>query len=154
MSKKVIIMIALPGAGKSTEAGLIKESVEKSGRQCAIHSTDDYFINAWGQYQFEPEKLIGNHALNQEAFARSLENGIDVVIVDNTNLRRVHREVYAQKAREEGYEVHYLVLGSFGPKSCFVYSKRNKHGVPLGTIRRMAEYYEPVTVEEQHGTNS
>lgn len=153
MSKKVIIMIALPGAGKSTEAEVLKEACEAAGRTCDIHSTDDFFVDSWGEYKFDPSKLAMYHEMNRDSFERSLERGTDVVIVDNTNLQRRHREVYAELARDYDYEVHYRVIGSFGPTSCYAYAKRNKHNVPLGTIRRMANRYEPVTEEElQDGT--
>lgn len=145
---KVYIMVGLPGSGKSTEAALIKEACASAGKSCEIHSTDHYFVDHWGEYKFEPEKLAQYHEYNREAFERSLENGKDVVIVDNTNLHRRHREAYAEIARDYGYEVIYHVVGGFGSTCCFAYSKRNQHGVPLGTIRRMADRYEPVTEEE------
>lgn len=152
--KVVNILIGLPGSGKSTEAAAIKATCKAAGNTCEIHSTDDYFVDHWGEYVFEPEKLAQYHEYNRGAFERSLERGINNVIVDNTNLQRRHREAYAELARDYGYEVNYILVGYFGPSFCYTYSKRNRHGVPLGTIRRMANRYEPVTEEEKLAADS
>jgi hypothetical protein len=148
MKKRVYMRIGLPGAGKSSGLEPLRAACGMSGLSLEIHSTDEFFVDSWGKYQFDFRKLAEYHELNKAAFTRSLETGKDVVVVDNTNLRRVHREAYRDLADEFDYDVIYQVVGSFGPKACMVYANRNTHGVPLGTIVRMAQQFEPVTEEE------
>lgn len=145
---KVYIRIGLPGSGKTSGLLPLINACKDLGKSLEIHSTDNFFVDAWGKYEFDFRKLEEYHEMNRQAFLRSLEKGVDVVVVDNTNLRRNHREAYASLADEFGYEVIYQVVGSFGPVFCKVCANRNTHGVPLGTICRMAASYEPVTDEE------
>ena len=149
MRKRVEILVGLPGSGKSGAAADLKVACEAIGNTCEIHSTDDYFVDSWGEYKFDPSKLSENHELNRSAFERSLESDVDVGVVDNTNLRRLHRDAYVELALEYGYAVQFTTIGSFGPKAAYVYSKRNVHGVPLGSIARMAKQAEEVTDEER-----
>ena len=53
--KFCFIMRGVPGSGKSTVASKIK------GENGIIHSTDDYFIDANGEYQFDKTLLAKNH---------------------------------------------------------------------------------------------
>lgn len=53
-----------------------------------IHSTDSYFVDAaTGRYTFNPELLSINHQRNLDAFCASLAEGVNTVIVDNTNIQ-------------------------------------------------------------------
>ncbi len=135
--KQVIIMCGAPGAGKSTRAAEILRVAQSNNLRGAIYSTDDAFM-VDGRYQFDGRKLPEYHARNFQSYAMGLADGLDVVIVDNTNLVAAHREPYLKLARAMGYEVSVEVVGEFTEVAVATYAARNTHGVPLEAIRRMA----------------
>lgn len=135
--KSAVIMIGLPGSGKSTRAKQIANTCASNGYSCKIHSTDDYFmIN--GKYCFNAKKIGYHHRLNQEAFCKSIDAGVDCVIVDNTNIRQRDRDIYATYAESKGYEVQYEVVGEFTDEFVAVCAERNTHDVPHEVISKMA----------------
>ncbi len=139
--KRVIIMVGLPGASKSTRAAEILRVAESNNLRGAIYSTDNFFM-VDGKYQFNGGKLSEYHARNFINYAMGLADGLDLVIVDNTNLVAAHREPYAKLARAMGYQVDYEVVGEFTEEAIQIYAARNVHGVPLDGIRRMAKSVE------------
>lgn len=138
-TKKAVILVGLPGSGKSTKAldiaqkALLESSV-------AYHSTD-LFMMENGEYKWTREKLGWAHKSNQEAFQQSLDMKIGVVICDNTNIRARDRRFYIDAAQAAGYELQTIVVGSFDEDSCKLYAARNTHGVSLETIQEMARVY-------------
>ena len=132
--KVAFIIRGVPGSGKST---LAKKLAGDGG---IVHSTDNYFsVN--GEYRFDPEKLSAYHDLNHAAFCRSLREGIDVVVCDNTNAKRWQFEPYAQAAQRAGYVVAFVVMPH--PNSN-VAARRTIHNVPAHVIERMIEEWENV----------
>lgn len=133
--KLVIIPIGLPGSGKSTFTKMVKDS---SGYRVDVHSTDEFFVDKNGKYNFDPSKLGRYHKQNLENFKKSLLKRTPVIIVDNTNLRARDRNKYANEAKKAGYEVQMVVIGEFTDEAAKIYAKRNKHGVSLEKIKEMA----------------
>jgi predicted kinase len=132
ITKDAYIMRGVPGSGKSTKAA------ELAGDKGVIHSTDTYFMVA-GQYRYDPSKLQEYHSRNQAAFEQSLQDGVPVVICDNTNVRVAHMLPYITVARRYGYRVHIVELPHPDP---VVAAQRNSHGATEDTIRRMLRNWE------------
>jgi predicted kinase len=130
--KIAYIMRGVPGSGKST---LAKQLANSNG---AIHSTDDFFC-VDGKYFFNPEYLQEYHKRNFDAFCLSLNNGVPVVILDNTNTRRWHFERYVEAAKQAGYLVAFVILPHPAPE---VATQRTLHKVPAYAIKRMIEEWE------------
>lgn len=143
MNKTAIIMIGVPGSGKSTKAGqLLRERLEVPGTSGVIHSTDSYFVDASGVYNFDVKKLGYFHTLNVKAYEASIDKGIDLVICDNTNVRARDRKPYIEYAKKKGYSVVIEVVGNFETKDDLkLYAARNTHGVPYASIEKMWETY-------------
>lgn len=126
--KIVYIMRGVPGSGKSTLAKVL------AGAAGRIHSTDDFFIGADGQHCFKPEKLEEYHRRNFEAFCRSLDERVPVVVCDNTNVRRQHFEPYVRAARQKGYLVAIVNMPHPAVEEAVW---QNIHGVPASAIQKM-----------------
>ena len=121
-------MRGIPGSGKSTVANKLK------GENGVIHSTDNYFINSEGVYEFDPSKIKDNHKQNFEAFKNSIDDKVETVIVDNTNTQEFEFKRYAEYAIENGYIVSYVSLPFPSAEEA---AERNSHGVPQEAIERM-----------------
>ena len=130
--KVAYIMRGVPGSGKSTIAKQL------AGDNGSVHSTDDFFY-VDGEYRFNPECLREYHDLNFEAFRNNLNNGVPVIILDNTNTRRWHFERYVEAAESTGYLVALVVLPHPAPE---VAAQRTIHKVPAHAIQRMIEGWE------------
>lgn len=104
-AKRLVLMQGLPGSGKSTVAREIAADAEAEGLRAVIRSTDDFFTTSDGHYAFDEEKLPTAHRLNEMRADRDMEDGVDVVIVDNTFTRREFAQPYVDSARKHGYEI-------------------------------------------------
>jgi len=159
-------MRGIPGSGKSSVARQIAETpigtqgvfwhqigefgpdqrcalyygIEDGDIYSAIHSTDDYFINAEGVCVFNRMALGRVHSKNFKSFRESCELEIPIVICDNTNLVRKEWKKYAACADNRGYAVVFVEMPLPDPK---VAAERNSHGVPLADIERMIRKWEP-----------
>ncbi|CCQ12054.1 hypothetical protein PALB_29550 [Pseudoalteromonas luteoviolacea B = ATCC 29581] len=142
--KQAIILRGLPGSGKSHYAQtLAEELVAADEARFVILSTDDYFVQADGGYQFDKSKLSEFHNLNLARYINALAEGIELVIVDNTNIRRWEFIAYLSAAHAMGYQVKEVVVGEVKDKSLqHLYQKRNTHNVALRTISNMARQFE------------
>jgi tRNA uridine 5-carbamoylmethylation protein Kti12 len=154
----VYIMRGLPGSGKSTRARLLIEEAKNGGngdnrdnedktKRAIIHSTDDYFLQPDPNdpdklvYCFNLQKLGSFHNKNYQAFCRSIDEGIEVVIVDNTNIKRSEFKRYRKRAEENGYRVEEIVVGEFTPEAVELYAARGLHRVPKEVIASMASKF-------------
>uniref|UniRef100_A0A7S3N2P0 ATP-binding protein n=1 Tax=Euplotes harpa TaxID=151035 RepID=A0A7S3N2P0_9SPIT len=126
--KYCFIMRGVPGSGKSTVAKRIK------GEEGVVHTTDNYFLNENGEYVFDRDLLAENHKKNFQAFCKSIDEGVESVIVDNTNTTEREYKRYQEYATEHGYVVSFVVIPHI-PAS--VAAARNSHGVPEEAIKNM-----------------
>ncbi|CAI2382942.1 unnamed protein product [Moneuplotes crassus] len=122
------IMRGVPGSGKSTVAHKL------CGENGVIHSTDNYFVNEEGVYEFDPSKIKEYHGQNYKDFKKSIDDKVETVVVDNTNVQEFEYKKYVEYATENGYVVSYVTLPFPDPE---VAAERNSHGVPLEAIQRM-----------------
>lgn len=136
------IMRGIPGSGKSTMARHILAQSLSEGADGAIFSTDDYFMSPQGDYVFDPVKLAAAHAWNQDRAVRAMDK-LDTIIIDNTNILKAHYANYVAEAKARGYRINIVTVGSFDPDFVQECAMRNTHRVPLHTIQRMAQNFEP-----------
>jgi len=119
--KRVLIIIrGVPGSGKSWLAEKIAEKWKMQ-----ICTTDDFFINASGQYSFEPTKLPLNHTANiiRTFILASLGKSI---VVPNTFIEPWEMLMYARIAQHFNMDVVYITL----PHPKDTHGKNNIHNVP------------------------
>jgi predicted kinase len=129
--KKLLLIIGIPGAGKSTLANKIKaENPEFANAN--IWEADMFFIKN-GEYNFNPNILGAAHHWCQAKVKSDMILGQNV-IVSNTNLTPTERRPYIKLAKEYGYEVEVIECnGGF----------KNIHGVPETSLERMKKKYKP-----------
>jgi len=139
--KKMIMMRGVPGSGKSYLAEQLAKLAAKTG-SVVLYSTDEFFMSE-GQYKFDPTKLGKYHMQNIERAAKAAENGVDTIIIDNTNIRHWEMRAYAQIADKNGYEVEFVESNSPWARDAVECARRNTHGVPLDKIIQMLQGFEP-----------
>lgn len=135
---KVVILRGIPGAGKSTKAKALLNESKVGGMIC---STDNFFI-VNGHYKFDATKLGINHGKCFAQFTEALGWKVPLVILDNTNIKRKDFAHYVTAAKNAGYEVEEIVVGSFDDEFIKLCDQRNVHGVPVRNIERMARTFQ------------
>jgi len=133
--KIAIINRGVVGSGKSTFAHALQESAINSGRSCTVHNTDEYFI-VNGEYLFDATKLGIYHNMNLNSFIESMEQGINIVVCDNTNTTPKEYRKYVDAAKNSGYTVIGMV---FIPDQVEVHCSRNTHNVPEFVVENMVQ---------------
>jgi len=141
---KLCIYRGLPGSGKTRA---IKEWVDQlidnnRVRNVIACSADKFFYDNRGEYNFNPYKIAQAHSECQIDAMQAMFNGVDIVIIDNTNTQKWEYAIYEEMAKIFDYVVEYKTIGGLSNEDCERYAKRNTHGVPLEAIKRMAERFE------------
>ena len=109
MKKTVIINRAVPGSGKTTITNCIVNELRNNNINVAIHSTDEYFM-VGNKYVFDNTKLFEYHQKNVKEFITSIDNKLDVVICDNTNIAPWQTKEYTKIARANNYQILFITL--------------------------------------------
>lgn len=138
MNKTLLMIIGIPGSGKSTMAEKIKkENPEYSDSN--IWEADMFFVNPKnGEYNWNVERLASAHRWCQIQVENDMRDGKNV-IVSNTNLRPRERKPYIDLAKKYGYKVEVITCdGGF----------KNIHNVPEETIERMKQKFVPYSEDE------
>lgn len=153
--KTLILIRGLPGSGKSTYAqGIASSYFLDGGRTVAVCSTDDYHM-VDGEYVFQPSRLGEFHNANQLQAGSYMAHGIELVIVDNTNIKRREMKPYIDYAKGFEYDIKEVIVGEerllpeLGDACPYKFAdyidmcaKRNTHGVPRDVIEKMARKFE------------
>jgi len=128
LEKQVILMLGVPGAGKSTYIRGIPGEV-------VVASADHYFIDReTGQYLFDGSQLGRAHSECLAKFkAAVIRPGAITVVVDNTNTQLKALVPYVEFANQHGI-IPTLVHIVADPK---VAAARNVHGVPEDSVMNM-----------------
>jgi tRNA uridine 5-carbamoylmethylation protein Kti12 len=135
----VIALRALPGSGKSTFAKQLIEQLDAEGKSVEVFSSDDYFVELGeGEYKFDFTHLPLAHGQCFRKFIEALQKGVDVVIVDNTNLSAWEISPYQLGAGAFGYEFQIKEIKA-DPEEAF---KRQQHGVPETSFEAMHGRFE------------
>jgi len=99
--KSLIFMQGIPGSGKSTVA----RSLIGLNEDAIVFSTDDFWYDVNGIYQFDQSRICEAHQWNQQRTIEAMQQEISKIIIDNTNIKRWNIESYLTVASIYGYEV-------------------------------------------------
>lgn len=135
---KLILIIGIPGSGKSTFANLYKNT-HREFRDANIWEADSYFIDPkTGVYDWKMEELGLAHKWCQEKTEQDMIDERNV-IVSNTSLTPRERRPYIQLAKKYDYEIEvHTCNGNF----------KNIHGVPDDKIKQMKNKFVPFSEDE------
>lgn len=153
--KRLVLMRGIPGGGKSTKARAIAiKHLSQRGSSMAICSTDDYHM-VDGEYVFNAAMLGQFHELNHKRAEQFMRCETELVIIDNTNIKRRDMKPYRDSAEKLGYTVEEVIVGKNEllpdledacPHKFTDYihmcAARNTHGVPLEAIEGMARKFQ------------
>lgn len=82
-----------------------------------------------GTYQFDATQLGHAHGACQRAFVEALKSGVELVVVDNTNIKLRDMKYYIDQAKAFGYDWSIEEVVAPNPQ--------NIHGVPESKVLEM-----------------
>lgn len=132
--KTLIIFRGIPGSGKSTMAEAVALAWKQLGKTVAgPFEADHYMVDEKGNYKFDPKRLGYCHKSCLWDCEMAMDDGADVVIQSNTNVKHWEFAKYVELAKDNGYTVQEVIVkGDFG----------NTHGVPADKVKEMKERFE------------
>lgn len=130
---KVVIMRGASGAGKSTY-------IKNNFPDAVVCSADHFFINEKGEYIYNKDLISKAHEACMRKFLHCVQSyptslPVELIVVDNTNIRFAELSPYALVAKVCGYEVEVIRLC----ENVNVAAERNTHNVPLKVVKDMAK---------------
>jgi hypothetical protein len=102
----VILLRGCSGSGKNFTADFIKSLYPDS----LIISNDDYFIEKYGYYKWNPKEVIKAEASSRAKFIKALEDKSKVIVIANTNLIPKRFNFYLDNGKKFGYSVLSLIV--------------------------------------------
>jgi predicted kinase len=124
--KTLIILRGLPGSGKSSLAKLICSEDN-------IFEADQFFYNN-DQYNFDVTKLGEAHDYCFNGVKTAMLNGVETIVVSNTNTTEKEIKPYMGLAEQFGYRVTSVIVENrHGSKSI--------HNVPEETMVKMVNRF-------------
>lgn len=131
-----IIMIGLPGSGKTTFAKALAEALDSK-----VVSADDYMVNDQGEFTFDPARLGECHNASFCAALDEMHGGVcDALVIANTNMTNMERAPYVALARAFGYKVKFVQFLAVASEVL----DYQTHGVPMAKLEAMARRWEPI----------
>ena len=132
---KTLYLICGPsGSGKTTFANKLKKEKDVTNH----FEADQWMVDLYGNYFFDPKRLSYCHAECQKSAERSMQREEDV-IVSNTTLTKKEAKPYIDLSKKYGYnvEIHHMT-GQF----------QNEHGVPNWKIEEMKNKRQLFSLED------
>lgn len=127
MNKTLILLRGLPGSGKSTVAKLFPKAPH--------YEADMYFMDADGNYKFDPTQLKMAHNWCAIQTQKAMLDEYPVIVVSNTFTQKWEMDTYYGLADMHGYQVASLIVENR-------HGGENIHGVPADKLEIMKNRFE------------
>jgi len=124
--KNLILLRGVSGSGKSTIAPMFNTT--------NIVSTDDFFLDEYGDYVFDANSLVINHQKCQLAVDMMMQDNEGLIVVHNTFTKDWEMSHYFDLARKYGYAVHTMIVENR-------HGSKNVHDVPQDSIKAQIERF-------------
>lgn len=138
-SKMMFILRGLSGSGKST----IAKEIEDTYKGAVVCSADQFFT-VRGRYMFDPKRLREAHEYSHEKARRACIRNENVVVIDNTNVKKWEMDYYFRLAFKTCYTVILVEPQTPWKDDPLFLSIKNQHNVPEETIQKKLEQWETV----------
>ncbi|KAI8893949.1 hypothetical protein BC833DRAFT_606728 [Globomyces pollinis-pini] len=137
-------LILLRGASGSGKSSLTKTILSENGGVGVVLSSDNFFVNQDGVYQFDGKQLGQAHEWNLLNAQLAMNKSITPIIIDNTHVQRWEAKPYVQYAIDKGYtvEVREPTTSWWIARDSVELARRNTHNVSKEVIERMLERWE------------
>ena len=126
MQKNLILVRGVSGSGKSTFAELVSNTV---------FSADQYFEDAQGNYNFDPNKLKDAHEQCQRNTEEAMSRGLSKICVANTFTQEWEMSAYFQLAKKYGYRIFSIIVENRA-------GTKNVHDVPAESLAKQKSRFE------------
>jgi predicted kinase len=150
-NKRFLILRGCPGSGKSSIAKMLEQSIllSNSGETVSIRSTDDLFLEN-GVYKFDQTKLGGKHQHNIYLTERDCQAGVDVIIIDNTNIKARDAKSYINLAKKYQYSITLIHVDCGLTESKRRNATRSEdRKIPEHVIERMYGDFQQIKLDEK-----
>lgn len=137
-SKQLFLMRGISGSGKTTLAERLSASMRG-----VIFSTDAFFTDEYGGYNWNANLLGVAHKWNQKRAAEALDNSAACVIIDNTNLTVKEVKFYIEVAIKNDYTISVVEPTTPWARDVDILIEKNVHNVPREAIERMLGRMKP-----------
>ncbi len=135
---KLIILRGLPGSGKTE---LAAELIKKHKGHGYVFSTNDFFIQD-GEFKYDPRKTQEAHVWNVSRAVGAMGKGRELVIINNTNIRKWEAKPYVLAGINNGYSVQFMETNTAWKTDPNELTNRDTHNVPIEVIKRMLKEWE------------
>jgi hypothetical protein len=145
----LIILRSLPGSDSSVLARCLgkqafADETDSGGvRSFALISTDDWFPRTKeGKVKFDHSRLREYQNFNYDRAVQLFVAKVNMVVLDNFNVRRSHFNYYANTAKTFGYTIIEACVGPTHPTELEIAQLSIKSNMSSHTIANMARDWE------------
>jgi len=136
LNKKIIILRGVSGSGKSHLAKILTND------SSIICSADNYFKGKDGNYNFDDSKLTDAHTYCYNMVNKYITEGVNTIIIDNTNSTLNEYKKYLELAEKFGYSPVILEIYCKDKEQSKLFASRSSHFVPINIVMKMLSRWE------------